>query len=361
MASNIKIEKQTFLENLLINPKYKILRHILVVFAISFISFNQTFIIFEEYIDVIGLKIYTISLVTLLLNFITGYFNLYVLIPQFLFKKRYFYYTLGLLISIFLLVLAQIALEYIVYLSLSLVPGKNSSLYLTKFVVLDNVSNFFLSMICISGVSMTVLLKSWTLENHRMHQLENKRIQSEVEYLKEQVNPVFLFNMLNRTGLLAKTEPEKASKMLMKLSQLLRYQLYDCSRSKVLLNSEITFLNNYLLLEQLYSNKFEYSITSNGAIERVLVPPLLFMPFVQHTVSSLKERVTKSNINLHFQIDKDKLSFSCNSAIEDSFEDICFQRIKERLRLLYKSAYSLDINQDINTNNTIISLQLSII
>ena len=75
---------------------------------------------------------------------------------------------------------------------------------------------------------MTLLLKEWMIENQRVSQMEN--VLSEVEQLKEQVSPELLFKTLHHSGELTLTKPEKASKMLMKLSQLLRYQLYDCSR-----------------------------------------------------------------------------------------------------------------------------------
>ena len=95
---------------------------------------------------------------------------------------------------------------------------------------------------------MTLLLKEWMIENQRVSQMEKAHVLSEVEQLKEQVSPELLFKTLHHSGELTLTEPEKASKMLMKLSQLLRYQLYDCSRQKVLLSSEIAFLTNYLTL-----------------------------------------------------------------------------------------------------------------
>ena len=91
---------------------------------------------------------------------------------------------------------------------------------------------------------MTVLLKEWMIENRRVSQMEKAHVLSEVEQLKEQVSPELLFKTLHHSGELTLTEPEKASKMLMKLSQLLRYQLYDCSRHKVLLSGEVAFLGS---------------------------------------------------------------------------------------------------------------------
>ena len=96
--------------------------------------------------------------------------------------------------------------------------------------------------------------------------MEKVHVLSEVEQLKEQVSPELLFKTLHHSGELTLSEPEKASKMLMKLSQLLRYQLYDCSRTKVLLSSEINFLNNYLTLEQNSQAQFNYELLADGAL-----------------------------------------------------------------------------------------------
>ena len=124
---------------------------------------------------------------------------------------------------------------------------------------------------------MTVLLKEWMINNRRVSQMEKAHVVSEVERLKEQISPELLFKTLHQSGELTLSEPETASKMLMKLSQLLRYQLYDCNRAKVLLSSEITFLTNYLTLEQTSRPQFYYEFTSEGEVNRMLVPPLLFI------------------------------------------------------------------------------------
>ncbi|WP_254500443.1 histidine kinase, partial [Salmonella enterica] len=79
-----------------------------------------------------------------------------------------------------------------------------------------------------------------------------------MDFLKSQVNPHFLFNMLNNSQVLIQTDPEKASEILLKLSDLLRYQLYDSSRQKVLLNADIRFLMHFLSLEKIRRDYFEF-------------------------------------------------------------------------------------------------------
>ena len=153
---------------------------------------------------------------------------------------------------------------------------------------MDYLSSFPLTLLSIMGGGMTVLLRLWILENQRVMQLEKIRLQSEIEHLKEQISPSMLFRVLHYSGEQALVNPGKASKMLMKLSQILRYQLYDCNREKVLLNTGIKFLTNYLELEQLVSGKFDFHMNASGETGRTFVFPLLFIPFIQYTVKQIE-------------------------------------------------------------------------
>ena len=149
--------------------------------------------------------------------------------------------------------------------------------------------------------------------------------------------------ILHHSGELTLSEPEKASKMLMKLSQLLRYQLYDCSRTKVLLSSEINFLNNYLTLEQNSQAQFNYELLADGEVNRTLVPPLLFIPFVQYIVKSINEQRTSIPVSLkiHLKVEENTIIFTCLCLQVNLLEDKGLERIRQRLNLLYGNRYRL--------------------
>ena len=190
---------------------------------------------------------------------------------------------------------------------------------------------------------MTVLLKEWMIDHQRVSQMEKVHVLSEVEQLKEQVSPELLFKTLHHSGELTLSEPEKASKMLMKLSQLLRYQLYDCSRTKVLLSSEINFLNNYLTLEQNSQAQFNYELLADGEVNRTLVPPLLCIPFVQYIVKSINEQRTSIPVSLkiHLKVEENTIIFTCLCLQVNLLEDKGLERIRQRLNLLYGNRYRL--------------------
>ena len=121
-----------------------------------------------------------------------------------------------------------------------------------------------------------------------------------------------LFRVLHYSGEQALVNPGKASKMLMKLSQILRYQLYDCNREKVLLNTEIKFLTNYLELEQLVSGKFDFRINASGETGRTFIFPLLFIPFIQYAVKQTEaQKVQPCSIEISLEVESDTVLFNC--------------------------------------------------
>ena len=341
--------KTTFLYRFLTSSKYRIMRHILLIFfVLLIISFNQTYIIYQPNLEILGSKIYVLALITTVIYIIIIYLNLYVLVPRLLLQKRYLAYGGTLSGLVLLLIIALNVQEYTAYTILG-IPHVRST-YFNYVLFLDSISNFTINMLCIAGGSMIILLKYWMENEQKVNQLQNEQIQSEVEQLKDQINPQFLFNILNRASELAKTDQRLASNMLLQLSHLLRYQLYDCSRDKVLLNSEINFLTNFLALEKLYFDRLDYSISTEGDVHRIFVSPLLFTPFVQNAINELQNQDKESFISLYFKADDDTVIFTCNlNNREIGIEDSELSGIKQRLNLLYKSNYKLSIS-----NGTII-------
>ena len=338
------ISTSSFLRKLLVEPAYRVPRHILFIFVMVVISLNQTFMTMREGMEILGNKLFLQSLFLFTTYTIVCYFNLYILLPKYLLKKRYITYSACLILTVGLLITIQTSEELAVLTSIDLVDD----FYTPPMIFVNMLSSFILVLLCISGGAMTVVLKQWMINDRKVGQLEKLHIQSEVEQLKEQVNPHLLFNILNRTGVLAKYKREEASDMLIRLSQLLRYQLYDCNREKVLLSAEIKFISDYLTLEQRYSDAFTFTIASDKSSFPVLVSPLLFITFVQSAVIRIYERQEKASIQVKFEVTDDFIFFTCHCDLASVFSDTDFSRINRRLELLYRHSYCLAI-----TNNEV--------
>lgn len=145
----------------------------------------------------------------------------------------------------------------------------------------------------------------WIADRKLFFDIEGQKLKSSIQEFKDQINPVFLFNLIQYASEEVKSEPRKTSELIMRLSELLRYELYDCKRNKVILKSDIDFVSNYLFLTQQIAEDFSYSIFIDGNTNR-FIQPFLFMPFIRETLSK-----RPNNLSLFYEIDNDTVTLTC--------------------------------------------------
>ena len=167
----------------------------------------------------------------------------------------------------------------------------------------------------LAGTSALLLLRHWMNHTRRIGELEANTLQSELQHLKRQINPHFLFNMLNNANVLIKKNPDEASQLLFKLEDLLRYQISDSSKDRIELSSDIRFLNDFLNLEKIRRDKFEYILSKEGDINAVSLPPLLFIPFVENAIKHNPDSENISYVHLSFKEGKNALVFQSTNSI----------------------------------------------
>ena len=338
------LHKKTSMENfrlppLMVDSKYRIWRHIILIAILAIDTFDMALLAYKDCVGMMGNYIHLVCLSTLAVNAATVYFNYYILIPKLLLKNKYVIYMLLLTVVVFFLTIFSIAQEYWVRNALAL-PHRITS-YTNPLILVDNLASSVLITICFVGMSAIVLLRQWMRREEHINRIEYEHLKSEVNKLKGQVAPEFLSRTLNHASTLVKTNPEMATNLLMRLGQLLRYQLYDCNREKVLLKSEINFLTNFLDLEQLNNSRFGYQIRTEGALNNVFVVPLLFISFIQETIEN-----NASYINVAFFMKDSTLVFRCASNRENSQTDQLFPLVRKRLELAYPHQYVLSIDSE---------------
>lgn len=333
----------SFLYRFLVSSRFRPARHVTLIVALLVIASNLVLFTIQDSIEALGKWIYLLIFNLFVLYGSIFYFNLLYLAPRYLLKQKYLTYILflsGALVVVFTLQATQ---EYMVSYFLH-IPNIFTGYPKVAFVM-DYLSSFPLTLLSIIGGSMTVLLRLWILENQRVMQLEKIRLQSEIEHLKEQISPSMLFRVLHYSGEQTLVNPGKASKILMKLSQILRYQLYDCNREKVLLNTEIKFLTNYLELEQLVSGKFDFRMNASGETGRTFVFPLLFIPFIQYAVNQIEaQEVQPGSIGISLEAKNDNILFNCQVSIPCLETSQELNKIRQRLDLQYGEQYRLELN-----------------
>ncbi|WP_455584418.1 sensor histidine kinase [Bacteroides sp.] len=199
------------------------------------------------------------------------------------------------------------------------------------------------------NIAIKLMFKSLR-DEHTLKELEHERLQSELEYLKYQINPHFFMNTLNNIHALVDIDSTKAKKALVELSKLMRYVLYETSNKTILLSREIQFLNNYIELMKLrYTDKVDIQVVFPEEVPEVQIPPLLFISFIEnafkHGVSYQKD----SFIHVLTELDRDKILFRCSNSNRqkegEAHHGIGLDNIRKRLRLLFGNDYTLSIDE----------------
>ncbi len=198
---------------------------------------------------------------------------------------------------------------------------------------------------------------------------EKEKLQKEMElnYLKEQVNPHFLFNSLNSIYALSRQQSSETPDLVMQLSELLRYQLESSKKETVLLREELKFIENYLLLEEKRLGercKVEFQI--GGEVSELRISPMLLIPFVENAVkygaqstneqSAIDISVTIKNATLNFYVANSK-PYKVSSL---NRVGLGLENVRRRLKLLYPNAHTLEINDKEERYQVNLSIDLAV-
>lgn len=339
MKNIAELNKHRFWYNILMHRRCKIWQHLLLILIVSFITVNETISVFGEHFIIFGSLIIIPFLLIFLLDLAVVYFHLYFLVPKLLLRSKYIQYMTALGLSISMYILCDLAIEYCLYKIWGIPLSIYSAWYSKENFIIDFVTTFIYCIIIIAGLSMTVLFKNLMDNKQIIKSLESKKIQSDLENLKEQISPSFLSKILGRASSLAVSAPDEASTMLLKLSKILRYQLYDCSRKKVLLLSEIEFLTNYLDLEKNYYANFDFNINKNEGLKQIFIPPLLFLPVIQQAIEQMENQNESSLIlTICFERNNNQLIFNCFSK-GIVWDSSVFRNTSNRLSHLYENSF----------------------
>lgn len=340
------IHDSSFFKLLMSNERrYRIIRHSLFVLALSIMAINQVYMGFLEYRDMLGGQLYFFMFVMLLTYLLQGYFNVYVLIPGFFLREKYLWYFIIFSIVVFLSVMLHFSLEYLLFKMHDVTPGLYSYFSTGSPFWLEIAQAYLINYVAVLGAGVTVMFKCWHVNDRKVYELEKVHMQTEVDKMKEQVSPRFLFSVLHKIADSVSESQEKASDMLMDLSDILRYQLYDCSRESVLLSAEIQFVTTYLQIEKSYYGKMDFDVITSGEVRHVIVAPLLFLPLVQSAVRSFNRDGAYFNLRLTFDVVGGVVLFRCDCNGDDLLSSPDLIKFRQRLQRLYAGKHVLSVGQ----------------
>jgi len=288
--------------------------------------------------------------------FLQAYLNMYWLVPTYLFRNHFLKYLIG-LVSI--LLFFSLLTGLVSYMMRDL-----EAIYAPKRLFNPMPAMYFaFALVFVTASTGIKLFQRWIEDTRQIGVLTQTSIKAELEQLKNQINPHFLFNMLNNANVLIQKDPQKASQVLMSLSDLLRYQLYDSARQQVLLTADIHFLNDCLALEKIRRDHFEFIISKEGSISGIQIPPFLFITFVENAIKHSQDADQPSFVEVDFKLINNSLYFVCRNSKPKKIRSeksggLGLVNVKRRLSLIYDNQYQLNIieTNDLYTVNLVINL-----
>jgi sensor histidine kinase YesM len=211
----------------------------------------------------------------------------------------------------------------------------------------------FLVMTTMLGItSMIVLFKYWVKKQQEWMQAEKEKVTAELQLLKAQVHPHFLFNTLNNIYSFSLRKSPKTPELIMKLSSLLSYILYDCRGEHVPLEKELEVMKNYIDLEkERYANNIEISWNVDGDVKDKSIVPLLLLPFLENAFKhGTSEQLEKPWLSVDIAVKQNKMKCkivnSKNEFVPVSKNGIGIVNVQKRLRFLYPNNHELKINDE---------------
>ncbi|MGO4773387.1 sensor histidine kinase [Flavobacterium sp. W22_SRS_FK3] len=336
------------------NKLYRIPVHYHIYFWLTYFLFN-TFRWGSYFND------YMYSIKTNLLGFpihmTLCYLNILVLMPYLVYQKKYILYITSVLIAIFLMVILKFNLTYL-FITHNVWPeGPETINTLTLNYTIDMMMGELYVITFVTAIKITL---DFLKEQRRVTDLEKSQLETELLFLKSQISPHFFFNTLNNIYALSVEKSNKTPKIVLKLSELMRYMLYETKSKRQTLENEILCIQNYLDLERIRNGeRLEVNMFISGDIHDKEISPVLLLTFVEN---AFKHGVNKNTgnviIDINFDVKDDFLYFKISNPMptitkhKDNFNTssgIGIENAKKRLELGYnKNDYKLSFKNKKN-------------
>jgi LytS/YehU family sensor histidine kinase len=223
--------------------------------------------------------------------------------------------------------------------------------------------NFSIVLFYLAFAGALYLSKQWYVQRELLQQIQLEKLNTELEYLKAQMNPHFLFNSINTIFFQIDKHNQDARETLGKFSDMLRYQLYECNDASIAIEKELAYLKNYVELQKLRRNGYD-TIEFNVADElrNFSLPPLLLIPFIENAfkhVSNFTDKknevrieLTKNNQMVHLNV------FNTTDASSKETGGIGLKNVKRRLELVFPNRHRLDIRKTTDRFEVTLTLEL---
>jgi len=293
------------------------------------------------------------------------YINLYLLMPHFLFRRQYgFYFTFLLLVMVAAGFLRWMLLYWgMPYFVPNIVEKYNGDYWLSIHRILGGIA----VVVYVVGLTMAIKLFKFWYQNQRITQvLSKEKLEAELKFLKTQMQPHFLFNTLNNLYALTLKKAENAPEVVLKLSAMMHYMLYECNGNWVPLDKEIEYLQNYIALEKMrYGERLDVSLHVSLEVRGRYIAPMLLLPFVENSFKhGISDSIDQGWVSIALAEKEGGIVIKVENSKADApvsygkGKGIGLRNVRRRLDLIYKDQYDLRIYDDEDTYLVVLILGL---
>ena len=344
--------------------KYKIL-HVLLWMLV----WSSTFITYYSTADPLLPQVCNAAMV-IIVSTIPFYITAYLLIPKYLYRKKYvvFIASLALLVifSGLFMMIAVRSVDHFFNPAIAVIPKNNPALL--KFDI--NIFTWTSLIAAFGSGGLKIMIDSFRLRK-KLLEVEKEKIDTELNFLRSQINPHFLFNVINTIYFQIDKKNTDARASVEKLSEMLRYQLYECTSDKIEIKKELDYIKNYVAVQTLRMEKgSDIQLQIDDKIGNFKIAPLLILPIVENAFKHVSNFKEVSNNKIYIALSKnDKENFVVETInTYDKTNGVNFllqsgglgvQNLKRRLELLYPNRYELKVDQTDGLYKTTLKINYS--
>ncbi|MEQ9300213.1 MAG: histidine kinase [Cyclobacteriaceae bacterium] len=292
------------------------------------------------------------------------YFALYFLLPRFLLKEHYIAFAIWFVLSATVAGVLQRFITYYLEYPMFHPGGQDYPLFIPIKIIKGLVGVYPVVFFAVA----IKMLKYWYKSRQTQQELSSQKLEAELKLLKTQIHPHFLFNTLNNLYALTLKKADNAPAMVLKISDLINYMLYECNVERIGLGKEIKFIENYVEIEKMrFGDRLDFNLTLHGEIKDKKIPPLLLLPFFENAFKhGVSEELEASWVSatigigqgrMKLQLENSKGDYTPSHANGD--KGIGHKNVKRRLELLYGEDYHLQILDEQDTYLVILDIPIN--
>lgn len=243
---------------------------------------------------------------------------------------------------------------------LNSLPITSDSLFGVTFLYLMLETNFMVAI-----AFAVKIVEIWIAQQNEKHEMEKRHLKSELNLLKAQLHPHFLFNTMNNLYALSLEKSDKTSAGIAKISELLRSVLYECNEAEITMDKEVRLITNYIDLEKLrYDNRLKLNFEISGTVDKVKIAPMLLFTFVENCFKHGSQNDPGNPyITVHIHAEGNEIDFSAenskpnNDKVNEKKGGIGLENVKKRLDLMYTNKYLLEISDEENDFRVLLKIE----